>query len=505
MSDGKCGVLAIESKKYYLSLMFIIVFMLIITFVSAKKDTDTVGAGELKNMQQQLNALINNEPDLQGALAGISIREAESGELLYDHLGDTRLKPASNLKILTASAALSVLGENYTFATEVYKEGIVKDGKLQGNLFLKGRGDPTLLRSDFETFARDLRKKGISTINGDIVGDDTWYDAIRLSKDLVWSDEHYHYGAQVSALTASPDTDYDAGTVVVEVTPGAKEGEKPDFSVSPHTDYIQIVNKAETTAKDEVEEEKELTLERDHGGNTITIEGEIPVSSEPVKEWVAVWEPTRYALELFQQALAANGISWTGKVKTGTTPQTAELLLEYQSITLADLLVPFMKLSNNGHGETLVKEMGKVIGREGSWDKGLEVMEAELQKLDVQTDKFILRDGSGISHVNHVTANEISGLLYRLQEKEWFPVFLRALPVAGEQKRMVGGTLQDRLSNVAVYAKTGTIDSVSTLSGYIETKHGKKVTFSILLNNMLDEEKGPDIEDKIIRIIDESV
>lgn len=145
--------------------------------------------------------------------------------------------------------------------------------------------------------------------------------------------------------------------------------------------------------------------------------------------------------------------------------------------------------------------MGKVTGDEGSWEKGLEVMEAELQKLGVQTDTLKLRDGSGISHVNLVTVNEITKLLRTIQEKDWFASYFHALPVSGEQERMIGGTLQDRLADISVQAKTGTIDSVSALSGYVETKRGEKVIFSILINNMLDEELGPEIEDKIVRMI----
>lgn len=473
-----------------------IIGVLMLTLMSAS------GTGEASKLERQLNTLIKNEPALQGAQIGMSIRDGQSGEVLYDNLGDIRLRPASNLKLLTAAAALAILGEDYTFATEIRTTGSLKDGKLAGDLFLKGKGDPTLLPSDFDQFAKDLRKKGIRIIDGDIVGDDTWYDDVRLSKDLVWSDEHYHYGAQVSALTASPDTDYDAGTVVVKVIPGEEEGKQPKFTVSPQTDYIKIENKAKTVAADE---EEDLTLERVHGENTVTIEGTIPAGAEPVKEWMAVWKPTGYALDLFKQALEANDITWTGRVKTGKTPKEAEVLLEHQSMPLADLLVPFMKLSNNGHGEILVKEMGKVAGDEGSWEKGLEVMEAELQKLGVQTDALLLRDGSGISHVNLVPASEISNLLYTIQEKDWFASFLRALPVAGEQERMTGGTMQNRLTAISVQAKTGTIDSVSSLSGYVETKRGENVIFSILINSLLDEESGPEIEDKIVRMIYEAL
>lgn len=455
---------------------------------------------ETSSLKKPLDKLIQQEPLLDGALVGISIRSADTGNILYEHLGDTRLRPASNLKLLTAASALSTLGDDYTFPTELRTDGTEKGNKLQGNLYLKGKGDPTLLPDDFGTFAKKIKNRGIETIEGDIIGDDSWYDDDRLSPDLIWNDEQYYYGAQISALTVSPDKDYDAGTVIVNVRPGSAVGVKPTFSIKPATDYVQIVNKAETVAAGE---EADITVEREHGSNTIIINGTIPVGSADVREWMAVWEPTDYALNLFQQALEKNDISWTGEVKSGKTPAKTKKLFSRQSMPLSDLLVPFMKLSNNTHAEVLVKEMGKKKKREGSWENGLEVMGKELDDFGLDKDSMIIHDGSGISHVDLIQPHEITKLLYQVQNKDWFSFYLNALPVAGEKEKMTGGTLRERMKDLQgkVRAKTGTIDGVSTLSGYMETKAGDKLIFSIMLNNLLDEEEGPEIEDKLVQII----
>lgn len=481
-------------------LLAAVILILFITSVAAEKDREPVNGMEGGGMmKQELDQLIKSESALQGAQIGISIRSADTGKKRYDHMGDVRLRPASNLKLITAAASLSVLGERHTFQTELHSDGQIKANKLIGNLYMKGGGDPTLLSENLDQFAKELRKRGITKIEGDIIGDDTRYDEVRLSKDLVWSDEHYHYGAQISALTASPDKDYDAGSVIVEVSPGEETGEKPNITITPKTDYIEIINKAETVTTEH--DEEELIVERVHGENTIIVKGQIPLQSDPIKEWLAVWDPTRYALDLFTQALAANQISWNGEINSGKTPKKAERLLRHESKPVAELLIPFMKLSNNGIGEVLVKEMGKEVKDEGSWEAGLEVMEAAMHQLEINTDTLLFRDGSGISHVNMIPANEISRLLYNIQDKTWFDSYFQALPVAGDQKRMKGGTLQNRLSDIPVRAKTGTIDSVTSLSGYIETSDSEDAIFSIIINNMLDEEEGKDIEDKIVRII----
>ncbi|GAB4072201.1 D-alanyl-D-alanine carboxypeptidase/D-alanyl-D-alanine-endopeptidase [Barrientosiimonas marina] len=453
--------------------------------------------GKSTAMVQNLEHYINHEAKLKGTITGISIRDAVSGEKLYDHMGDIRLRPASNLKLLTAAAALSALGKDYKVSTQLLTDGSISGERLNGNLYLKGKGDPTLLAEDFAALAQKVKENGINVIDGDVAADDTWYDSKRLSHDLIWSDEQWYYGAQISALTASPDADYNAGSVTVDVHPG-QSGEKPDVTVKPETSHVQVTNDAKTIT---AAGNETLTVEREHGGNTIHVKGMIPAGSEGVKEWIAVWDPTGYALDLFRQSLKNEGITWTGRITTGQAPEEAAVLYTDKSMPLSELLNPFMKLSNNTHAEMLVKELGKTVHDEGSWEEGLDVLTTEIAGLGVDTSSLMIRDGSGISHMNLLPANDITELLYNVQEKAWFKTYLNALPKAGASERLIGGTLQNRMTERTVRAKTGTIDGVSTLSGYMETIQGEKLIFSILLNNLLDEEDGPEIEDNIIDII----
>ncbi|MFC4024306.1 D-alanyl-D-alanine carboxypeptidase/D-alanyl-D-alanine-endopeptidase [Oceanobacillus longus] len=447
-------------------------------------------------MKQKIKYYIENDEKLKGGLIGISIRAATTGEVLYEYNSDIRLHPASNMKLLTGVAALNVLGGDYRFTTEIRMDGDINGNTLEGNLYLIGKGDPTLQLKDFEAFSEKLKAKGIERITGNIVGDDTWYDDVRLSRDLVWKDEQYYYGAQVSALTASPNDDYDTGSVMIEVSP-AKVGEKPSLLILPSTDYITIRNEAVTI--NDVKDE--LVIEREHGGNLITIKGNISLHSEPVKEWMAIWGATEYAMKLFAQSLEKQGITWNGFIKQGQASEHAKLLLSRSSVPLAELMVPFMKLSNNGIGEILVKEMGKKRYGEGSWEKGLDVLKNEMNQFGMKMKSIMIKDGSGISHSNLIPANEISHLLYEVQKSVWFPVFLHALPIAGAEDRMVGGTLRDRMKGLTVKAKTGTIEGVSTLSGYMETKDGEELIISLMVNNLLDEDAGKVIEDEILEIV----
>lgn len=483
-------------------LLCAILLLAILPFVNVREEQSSVAADiDYAQLGHDINKILQDER-IKGATIGVSVRQAKTGELIYDHLGDARLHPASNMKLLTGAAALETLGEDYRFSTEVLTDGKVAAGVLQGNIYLKGKGDPTLLESDFDLLAKNLVAKGIKTVNGNLIGDDTWYDNTRLSPDITLSDESYYYAAQVSALTASPSDDYDAGTVIVEAKPNKKVGEPATFTVHPKTDVVKVINQSNTGKSGAA---KDLLIERQHGTNNILITGTVPKGGTATREWIAVWEPSNYALNLFKKSLNEKGIKFTGpaKVLLGKAPAEATVLTSKKSMSLKDLFIPFMKLSNNAHAEFLTKEMGKVIYGEGSWEKGIQVIEETSAKFGLNEETMMIRDGSGLSQISLIPSNEITELLYAVQDKPWYDAFLNSLPVAGMKDRLVGGSLRNRMKTAPtagnVKAKTGSLTSVSSLSGYATTKDGELMVFSILINN--DLETVTPIEDQIATVI----
>ncbi|SEH68573.1 D-alanyl-D-alanine carboxypeptidase / D-alanyl-D-alanine-endopeptidase (penicillin-binding protein 4) [Halobacillus karajensis] len=481
-------------KSKHFVVPFLAALMMFTPYQSVETEVDA--SKEDTSLNHELDQILQNEK-LNGALSGISIRLAETGEVLYEKNADVRLKPASNMKLFSGAAAMETLGPDYTFQTEVWADGDIKGNKLHGDLYLKGKGDPTLMVEDLDAMAQSLKEAGVREVKGDLIADDTWYDDVRLSEDISWNDETRYYGSQISALTVSPNEDYDAGTVIVAAYPSEKEGEPAQIELTPETDYVQVVNQTETVPADG---EKDVTIERKHGTNQIIVEGTIPTEGSRSRSWIAVSEPTGLALELFKQSLTKQGIKVKGDMEIhGNTPADSELMVSKESMALEDIYIPFMKLSNNGHAEVLVKEMGKRVHEEGSWEKGLEVVEDYMSDIGVESDTLRLRDGSGMSHVNMIPAHEISELLYQVQDKDWFPAYLKSLPVAGNSERFVGGTIRSRMQDTAaqnnVKAKTGSLTGVSSLSGYVTTADGETLIFALVFNNYLDDVE--DIEDEI--------
>lgn len=419
---------------------------------------------------------------MKSVVSSVTVRKASTGEIIYEANADNKVTPASTLKLLTSAAALETLGEEYRFKTDLLTDGSISKGVLNGNLYLRGEGDPTLLKKDLDQFAATLAKLGIRKVNGDLVGDDSWFDSVRLSPGIDKSDETFYYAAQISGLTLSPNTDYDAGTVIVNASP-TKKGYKAKVTLTPDTGIVTIINKSKTVPKGY---KNTLSIKRQYGTNNIIITGNVPVGNAGKKEWVTISNPTAYTLDVFKKSLATKGITFTkpSKVTRRSTPQNAKVLTSRQSMPLKNLMKPFMKLSNNTHAEILAKTMGKQVYGEGSWNAGLRVMREFGQSVGLHTAEWSFEDASGMSHKNKVTSAQLTELLYIARQAPWYKSFVQAIPVSGMNDRFVGGTLKNRLTSASVkgkvIAKTGSLNQVNSLAGYVETKSGETLIFSVL-------------------------
>ncbi|HZM82868.1 MAG TPA: D-alanyl-D-alanine carboxypeptidase/D-alanyl-D-alanine-endopeptidase [Candidatus Limnocylindrales bacterium] len=424
---------------------------------------------------------------LTGSQASVVVRDTTDGQTLYDRNGARRLVPASNTKLLTSTAALEILGEGYRFGTEVRTEARQSGPVLLGDLYLRGTGDPTALAADYDKLAADIAAKGVRLVTGDLIADDTYFDSQRLGTSWAWDDEPFYYSPQVSALTVAPDTDYDMGNVIVTVRPGAAAGAKPVVTLTPETGYVTIDNQASTVASGGADT---ISFERQHGSNRIVVTGTVPVDGSQTLDWATVWEPAGYAADVFRRALQKHGIVVLGRDKLGiATPEAARTLATHESMTLAEMMVPFLKLSNNGHAEVLVKAIGRKLSGQGTWSAGLAGMRGTLAAMGMDMSTLRQSDGSGLTRFNLVPPAEITDLLAAAKAKPWFTKWYDALPIAGNAERFVGGTLRTRMRNTPaannVHAKTGSLTGVSGLSGYVTDADGHGLVFSILLNNYL--------------------
>ncbi|XRQ14470.1 D-alanyl-D-alanine carboxypeptidase/D-alanyl-D-alanine endopeptidase [Actinomadura welshii] len=426
---------------------------------------------------------------LQGATVGVVVRDAATGGIRYDRNGDAPVTPASNNKLQTAAAAFGILGPGYRFRTTVSVEG--------GDLYLKGTGDTTMRAAEYDRLAAAVAAAGVTRVEGDLVADDTWFGPRRIPADWDPADLQYAYAAQTSALTVSPNDDFDAGSVEISLAPGAGEGRPVRTGLTPDTDVVKIDNRAVTGAPGSP---STLAVNRSNGSDTIVVTGSHPADGAPTSVLRTVEGPALYAADVFRKALKAHGVQVAGTTERGTTPPGARTLATRTSMPLSQLAEPFLKLSNNVMAETLVKAIGRKVRGEGTWAAGLPAVTARLRRLGVDTTQVTMTDGSGLSRGNRTTAVQLSTLLRNVRKRPWFPTWYSALPVAGQPDPMVGGTLANRMRGTAaagnVHAKTGTLTGVTALSGYVRDPGGRLLIFSSVFNGYSGG-APKDIEDEI--------
>ncbi|RAJ36849.1 D-alanyl-D-alanine carboxypeptidase/D-alanyl-D-alanine-endopeptidase (penicillin-binding protein 4) [Kitasatospora sp. SolWspMP-SS2h] len=444
------------------------------------------------------------DPRLAGATAAVKVVDTESGEVLYAHDSQHLVLPASTMKLVTSAAALDALGTGYRFGTDVLATGRSDAGVLRGDLVLRGGGDPSLLPQDLDALARQVADSGVRLVTGSLGYDASRYDDVPLGSGWAWDDEPYYYSPQISALTLAGDTDYDMGTLQVTLTPG-EPGRPAAVRVVPADTGVRITGSV-TTGPAGSGYSADVT--RRHGTGEIVLSGSLPADNGPDDEWVTVDDPAGATAHAFAAALARHGVRVLGlpgrdPVAT-TTPAGARQVAHHDSAPLGDLLVPFLKLSNNGIAEHLVKELGRTGSGQGSWSAGLARITDFLHRNGLDTTPTRQADGSGLSRYDLVTADRYTALLTYARTQPWFATWYEALPIAGNPDRMVGGSLATRMQGTAaagnVHAKTGSMSGVNTLAGYVTSPEGRKLAFAVLVNDFVAPSPRPVIDQIAVRL-----
>ncbi|GAA0798349.1 D-alanyl-D-alanine carboxypeptidase/D-alanyl-D-alanine endopeptidase [Spirilliplanes yamanashiensis] len=426
---------------------------------------------------------------LSGTTTGLQVRDA-AGATVYAQKSGDRVIPASNMKLLTSAAALEVLGRSFRWNTTVLSTGTRSGTTLTGDLYLKGYGDPMVTAAEYDKLAKAVATAGIRSVTGSLVADDTWFDGVRLGTDWAWEDETYASSAPVGALTVAADADYNLNSVVVTTKPATAAGRAATVTVTPANSGVTVVNRTTTGASGSAET---VGAGRTHGTNTIVVTGSVPLGGAAT-DAVSVENPTIYAATVFKAALAKHGVRVAKATQYKATPAAAKTVTTRTSPTLATLMTPFLKLSNNGHAEILLKTMGRKVSNTGTWPAGLAAANAALAKLGVDTAVIRSVDGSGLSRRDWLTTGQIANLLVAAQSKVWFDGWYAALPIAGNPDRIQGGTLRSRLTTGPaannLRAKTGTLTGVNALSGYVTDAGGRRLVFSMVVNNGLSNANG---------------
>jgi len=454
----------------------------------------TLALASAQSLQAEIDALLDVEW-LRYGYCGVVVRDLQSGETLYRRDAERMLIPASNMKLIVTAAALHLLNPDYRFRTRVWMRGtLLSDGTLQGDLILQGLGDATLEWRDLQTLAQRVREAGVQRVQGYLLYDDSWLDADRYGFGWSNDDEPYGYQAQMSALCA------ERNAVRLYAKPAAQVGEPAIIRVEPQTDYVEIVNLTRTVAQGTRNAAVDAT--RTRARNQIVVFGTIAQGAEEVSLGrYSVENPSHYAAHLFRQALQAAGVSVERGIAPNMTPlpprgtdrtvrategldknvQATILIAEHLSPPLREVIALINKPSDNLLTEMTLKVIGKEKRGEGTTQAGIQAVRAFLQQAGLEMGAAHMVDGSGLSRINGVSPENFVRLLEYMHRSPHAEAFRESLPVYG-----VDGTLRNRLRNTPVqgngFAKTGSLNRVSSVSGYLRTKGGRYLAFSIIMN-----------------------
>ena len=472
-------------------------------------------SAESNDLASRIDSAINESDGV--ARWGISVISMADGSKVYERNGDKLFTPASNMKIYTTGVALDLLGVDYRWRTSVYANSQPDaSGRVSGDLILYGRGAPDLVaiskdenRGSLAKLADDLYARGVRSVSGNVVGDESYFRGDPLGDGWQWTDLQWYFGAEASALSIN------GNEVDVNFVPASKAGESI-VRTSDTEGYVTVQNRMSVATDSSAQ--STIGVHRGLSDNNIEVWGEFAPGSKGFGARLSVHQPALWAAKLFGRALKTRGIRVDGQTlsRDSRGPQSQRFdpahsveLAFVQSEPMSEIAKKTNKESNNLFAELILRTLGRergemsvsreAMGRErGDDEAGLAVIRLWLERAGISVTRLALHDGSGLSRLDLVTPETSARFLLSLSKTNVGPVFRDSLPIAGRD-----GTLAGRLKTVTdrVSAKTGALTYDNSLSGYLTTSKGQLFTFSIMCNDQTGSVSSIRLIDQIVTLL----
>lgn len=446
----------------------------------------TFAAGVPSRLQTEISTL-NNDDALTHGCWGLCVIDMDSGKVIASNDPDRSMIPASTMKVLTTGAAMGLLGKDYRYSTFIEYDGVydIAAGVIHGNIYIRGTGDPTLGSSHFPAdtvngFAglpKKLKEMGIKIIEGNIYGDKTFFSDNPLPDGWTWGDLGQYYGAGTSGL------DYKDNKVTLYFN--SMKGDSGRITrVYPQPRGIRYVTYVTVAGKKD-----EAYVYGSLNGNNYAVYGSIPAGKKDFEVEASNPDPALTCAEdiyngCVQQGIIVGGTakSWSRNDQRNAKPFVRKTLMMFSSPTLSEIIEVTNKHSDNIYAEQLLRTLGALKGEDGTTDAGTVVVRDYWASQGVNIDGMYVMDGSGLSRSNLVTTKQQAMILYRISKMSWYAEFDASLPVAGKEGSM-SSLCKGTCAENNMRAKTGYINRARGYAGYVKTKSGRMVCFSVLANN----------------------
>lgn len=476
----------------------------------------------LESLQAKIRLALSR-PELRRGTVAVKIASLNSGKVVFEDSAEKYVMPASNMKSFTVATAIEKLTPNFRFVTSVFANSKPDEtGTIKGDLTIFGRGDISLSTAFYEgdyfkgldALADKIVQSGVKRIEGNLVGDESYFSGSAIPSGWEWDDLQWYYGAEVSALPLNDNA------LDLTVKP-ASVGSLCLVQLQPLNTVYRVVNNCRTVAANG---KRTLTVKKDLDQNVLEVYGNLPVGDKGFANYLTVSHPSELFVALLKQRLQQKGVTVTGQTRvigakekslmTATSTAAPVEIAKLESFPFSLIAAKTMKPSQNLYTETILWTLGEQAKNlnltnlpannpltntdSTSADKGLFVVQNFLQQIGVPDGGIIQYDGSGLSRHNLVTADALVRLYtYMAKQSRFSQAWRDSLTIGG-----VDGTLKNRFTGTIaagnVRGKTGTIDQVSALSGYVTTAAGEQIVFSIIVNGVTNTRTRTGTMDEIV-------
>ena len=427
----------------------------------------------------------------------IHVADVETGETVLDWRGDEPRNPASTIKLLTTLVALDILGPAYRWRTDVFAQGELQDGRLDGNLLIKGHGDPFLVTERVWQLLRDIRHAGIYEISGDLLIDDSWFEIGDYDPAAFDRQPLRAYNVAPNALLMNFNVvryrfEPDHATNVVNIL------------LDPALDNLRVDNRLSLAPGRCRGYQRGITITANKSLDEVTLSGRFPSRCEQYSMDRSTLSHNDYVYGLFRMLWLDSGGIFKGGWRNVVADDSLQPILSFESLSLSEIIARLNKHSNNVMARHLLFTLAaEVNGAPGSEASGKQVLANWLADNGLESDDIVIDNGAGLSRNTRITAKHMSALLEFAWRQPYMPEYLASLSLSG-----LDGTLEERfedngLAGIA-HLKTGSLDHVAAIAGYLQSRSGRRFAV-VVLQNYRDIHRGPgeEVQEALLRWLHE--
>ncbi len=423
----------------------------------------------------------------------VLVTDLETGESILEWRGDEPRNPASTIKLVTTLVALDVLGPAYRWHTDVYTEGELRNGRLDGDLVLKGYGDPFLVTERVWQLLRNIRLAGVQEITGDLLLDDSWFDVGENDPAAFDHQPLRAYNVAPNALLMNFkvirywfEPDFESGAVSVRLDPPLKN--------------VRVDNRLGLASGSCRGFQRGITITMNEMVDAVTFSGRFPNGCSRYAMDRTALSHNEFAYGLFDTLWRDSGGSFSGRWRKVIVEEDAEPLLSFSSLPLTEMITRINKHSNNVMARQLLYTLGaESNGAPGTEDSGKAVISKWLADNGLASTKIAIENGAGLSRKTRTTARDMADMLLFAWRQPYMPEYLSSLSLSG-----LDGTLRRRFGDTGLvgkaHLKTGSLDHVTAIAGYLQSRSGRRFAV-VAMQNFEDIHRGPgeEVQEALLR------